>query len=68
MEKRCEACKNTRWRDSNEVCPKCGGSCYDPLTRRPCDKCKGIGKVPVRVPCPICNPKGELPDKGFIIR
>jgi|WetSurMetagenome_2_1015567.scaffolds.fasta_scaffold00304_6 hypothetical protein len=64
----CNSCKNTYWIDSSEQCPKCGGGCFDRSAMAPCVRCKGKGILEMRVPCPVCNPKGEKPDKRMIIR
>ena len=62
---KCSICKNTLWYDSTEKCTHCGGTSF--IGFRQCTKCKG-GITPVRKPCPVCNPKGEMPDMQTIIR
>jgi len=62
---KCDICKDTYWYDSKEKCLFCSGTSFRGFA--PCPKCKG-GYVPLRKPCPVCNPKGDLPDRQMIIR
>ena len=65
MSEKCQICKGTNYYDSKESCQYCDGTSF--IGVRPYTKCKG-GNIVLRKPCPVCNPKGELPDKQRIIR
>ncbi len=60
----CTICNKTYWYDSTEKCDYCDGTTF--IGMRRCYKCNN-GSVPVRKPCTICNPKGEMKDKQVII-
>ncbi len=61
----CNICKNTYWYDSTEKCSYCSGTSF--IGYRQCPKCKS-GYVPIRKPCPVCNPKGDQRDRQVIIK